>query len=40
MDWIFTQTKMNGQGRLELALGLETNKKERLTIGYFSNIWF
>jgi hypothetical protein len=34
----FTQTKVSSQGRLELAL--ETKKKERLTIGYFSNIWF
>jgi hypothetical protein len=31
MEWIFTQTKVSGLGRLELAL--ETKKKERLTIG-------
>ena len=38
MEWIYTQTKMRGQGNLELAL--ETRKKETLTNGHFLNIWF
>ena len=38
MEWIYTQTKMGGGGSLELAQ--ETRKKERLTNGYFLNLWF
>jgi hypothetical protein len=38
MEWIYTQTKVSNQGCLELAL--EMKKKERLIVGYFSNIWF
>ena len=38
IEWIYTQTKMRGGGSLELAQ--ETRKKERLTNGYFLNIWF
>ena len=34
MEWIYSQTKVRGQGNLELAQ--ETNKKERLTNGHFS----
>ena len=33
MKWIYTQTKMRGQGSLELAQ--ETKKKERLRNGHF-----
>ena len=33
MEWIYAQTKIRGQGNLELAL--ETRKKERLTNGHF-----
>ena len=33
MEWIYTQTKMSGQGSLELAL--EMRKNERMTNGYF-----
>ena len=33
IEWIYAQTKMRGQGSLELAL--EMRKKERLTNGYF-----
>jgi hypothetical protein len=38
MEWIYTQTKVSGQGSLELALVNRKKKKERLTIGYSSNI--
>ena len=33
MEWIYTQTKVSGQGSLELAQ--ENRKKERMTNGYF-----
>ena len=33
MEWIYTPTKMRGQGSLELAQ--ETKKKERLRNGHF-----
>ena len=33
MEWIYTQTKMGGQGSLELAQ--KTKKKERLRSGHF-----
>jgi hypothetical protein len=37
MEWIYTQTKVSGQGSLELALDnrKKERKKERLIIGYF-----
>ena len=40
MEWIYTQTKMKGQGSLELAQ--ETRKKERKNDKrpFFLNIWF
>jgi hypothetical protein len=38
MESIYTQTKVSGQGSLELAQ--ENRKKERIRNGYFSNIWF
>ena len=40
MEWIYSQTKMRGQGSLELAQ--ETKKKERKIEKwpFFSNIWF
>ncbi len=37
--WIYTPTRVSGQGSLELALIMKT-KKGRLIIGYFSNMWF
>ena len=33
MEWIYTQTKMRGQGSLELAC--EMKKKEKLRNGHF-----
>jgi hypothetical protein len=40
MEWIYAQTKVSSRGSLELALENRKKKKERLTIGYFSNVWF
>ena len=36
MEWIYTRTKVSGHGSLDLA----QENKERLTNGYFFNIWF
>ena len=42
MESIYTQTKVNGHGSLELAQENRKNerKKKRMTNDYFLNIWF